>query len=282
VPSKVLVARGARERARRGQVDLPATLARLGYRELPGEGELPAGRYRREGNRLRLHRRPFPHPTRPEPELEVVIALAGSRIEAIRDTRGRDLGVLMLEPELVGAYYGPDRAQRELVRVTDLPPHAVDAVLAVEDQRFFDHQGVDVLRILGALAANLRSGRVIQGGSTITQQLVKNFFLTPERSLARKLQEAWMSLIVEARYEKEAILEAYLNEIYLGNRGSIQVHGVGEGSSLFFGKLAQDLTPASSRRPRRRSSRRPSTTRTAARPSATRTSRESGATSCSR
>jgi penicillin-binding protein 1B len=176
--------------------------------------------------------------------VRVAISLAGSRIEGIRDAEGRALGVLPLDPEPVGAYYGPDRTQRELVRVDDLPDHVVGAVLAVEDQRFFDHQGVDVLRILGALFANVRSGRVIQGGSTLTQQLVKNFFLTPERSLTRKVQEAWMSLIVEARYEKPKILEAYLNEIYLGQRGATQVHGVGEGADLFFGKDADELTPA--------------------------------------
>jgi len=245
VPSKVLSAPAVLYTGFDWQVaDLKATLDRLGYRELPGSGAIPPGRYRFEAGKLRLHRRAFAHPTRAEPAVQVELSLEGPRIGAIRDAAGKSLGVLPLEPELVGAYYGPDRAQRELVRVADLPPHVVDAVLAVEDQRFFDHRGVDAFRILGALVANLRSGRVIQGGSTLTQQLVKNFFLTPERSLGRKVQEAWMSLIVEARYEKEAILEAYLNEIYLGNRGSIQVHGVGEGSSLFFGKLAQDLTPA--------------------------------------
>ena len=93
-------------------------------------------------------------------------------------------------------------------------------MLAVEDQRFATHSGIDFRRIVGALLANLRAGRVAQGGSTLTQQLVKNFFLTPERSWRRKLREACMALIVEARYDKNAILEAYLNEIYLGQRGS--------------------------------------------------------------
>jgi len=245
VPSKVLsapvvVATGLDAEA----LDLEGTLARLGYRPHAAEEPLPPGRYVRRGTRLRIHRRPVDHPTRPEPALEAELELAGARIEAIRDARGRALGVLMLEPELVGAYYGPDRAQRELVRVGELPPHVVDAVLAVEDQRFFEHGGVDVFRILGALLANLRSGRVIQGGSTLTQQLVKNFFLTPERSLTRKVQEAWMSLLVEARYEKSAILEAYLNEIYLGQRGATAVHGVGEASRLYFGKDARELSPA--------------------------------------
>jgi penicillin-binding protein 1B len=222
--------------------DLKGTLDRLGYRERPSDRPLPPGTYHFGEDRIRLHRRAFAHPTRPEPELRVELLLDGSRIAAIRDAEGRDLGVLTLEPELVGAYYGPDRAQRELVRIDDLPPHVVGAILAVEDQRFFDHQGVDLLRILGALWVNLRSGHVIQGGSTLTQQLVKNFFLSPERSLTRKLQEAWMSLIVEARYDKRAILEAYLNEIYLGQRGATQVHGVGEAAHLYFGKSARDLT----------------------------------------
>lgn len=221
--------------------DLKGTLDRLGYRELPGDGAIPAGRYRFEAGKLRLHRRSFAHPTRAEPALEVEIALAGARIASIR-AGGRELAMVSLDPEPVGAYYGPERSQRELVGVDDLPPQVVGAILAVEDQRFFDHQGVDVLRILGAFFANVRSGRVIQGGSTLTQQLVKNFFLTPERSLKRKVQEAWMSLIVEARYQKKEILEAYLNEIYLGQRGSVQVHGVGEAAHLYFGKDARDLS----------------------------------------
>jgi penicillin-binding protein 1B len=243
VPSKVLSAPAVLYEGLDWQVaDLKGTLDRLGYRELPGDGPIPPGRYRFESGRLRLHRRAFAHPTRPEPALQAELALEGARVAALRDSSGRELPVLVLDPELVGAYYGPDRAQRELVGVGDLPAHVVGAVLAVEDQRFFDHQGVDVFRILGAFWVNLRSGRVIQGGSTLTQQLVKNFFLTPERSLTRKVQEAWMSLIVEARYEKREILEAYLNEIYLGNRGSVEVHGVGEAAHLYFGKDARDLS----------------------------------------
>ena len=111
----------------------------------------------------------------------------------------------------------------------------------MEDQRFHEHRGVDFRRIAGAMLANLRAGKITQGGSTLTQQLVKNFFLTPERSYQRKFQEAVMSLIVEARYEKDAILEAYLNEIYLGQRGSTAIHGVGEAARFYFGKSVRDL-----------------------------------------
>jgi penicillin-binding protein 1B len=225
------------------QIDLLGTLQRLGYRESGDKQALGLGRYYRKGAELRIHRRAFEHPTRAEPARVLVLRLEGGLIGELHDAEsGRELGAAFLEPELVGAYYGPDHEQRELVRVGDVPRHLIDAILAVEDQRFHEHRGVDLRRILGALLANLRAGGIRQGGSTLTQQLVKNFFLTPERSLQRKLQEAVMALIVEARYEKDAILEAYLNEIYLGQRGSTAVHGVGEASHFYFGKGVRDLT----------------------------------------
>jgi penicillin-binding protein 1B len=149
--------------------------------------------------------------------------------------------VALLEPEPVGAYYGPAHEQRELVRLGGVPRHLVDAVLAVEDQRFEEHGGIDWVRILGAAWANVRARSIQQGGSTLTQQLVKNFFLTPERTLERKVQEAAMAVLVEARYSKPKILEAYLNEIYLGQRGSTSIHGVGEASRFYFGKPARLL-----------------------------------------
>jgi len=225
------------------QVDLLGSLQRLGYRESSDKTGLGLGRYFQKGAELRIHRRAFEHPTRAEPSRVLVLRLEGNLIGELYDAEnGRELGAAFLEPELVGAYYGPDHEQRELVRVGDVPPHLIDAILAVEDQRFHEHRGVDFRRILGALVANLRAGGIRQGGSTLTQQLVKNFFLTPERSLERKLQEAVMALIVEARYEKDAILEAYLNEIYLGQRGSTAIHGVGEAAHFYFGKGVRDLT----------------------------------------
>jgi len=225
-------------------IDLRGTLDRLGYREASGES-LPLGRYRWSERELRIHRRAFEHPSRAEPARLVSLQLSGRIIEGIRDLEAkREIGALFLEPEAVGAYYGPDREQRELVRVAEIPRQMTDAVMAVEDQRFYSHVGLDFWRIGGALAANLRAGSFVQGGSTLTQQLVKNFFLTPDRQLKRKLQEAAMALIVEARYEKDAILEAYLNEIYLGQRGATQVHGIGEAAHFYFGKPVRDLSLA--------------------------------------
>ena len=229
------------------RVDLRGALARLGYREADVAKSLPPGQYVWGGQRVRVHLRAFSHPSRPEPARDVVLRLDGNTIAEIRSVpSGEELGAVLLEPEPLGAYYGPAHEQRELVRLAELPPHLVDAVLAVEDQRFQTHSGIDFRRIAGALLANLRAGKIRQGGSTLTQQLVKNFFLTPERTLRRKLQEAAMALIVEARYEKDEILESYLNEIYLGQRGATAIHGVGEGSHLYFGKPASELGVAES------------------------------------
>jgi len=227
------------------RADLRGTLARLGYRRVHDVAPAP-GQYQWDGDRVRLHLRAFSHPTRAEPARKLELRLRGGRIASLTDPRGSPLGAVALEPELVGLYYGPDREQRELVRLEDLPPSLVDAILAVEDQRFPTHSGVDPRRIAGALLANLEAGGITQGGSTLTQQLVKNFFLEPERTWSRKLQEAAMALIVEWRYGKAEILEAYLNEIYLGQRGPTAVHGMGQAARLYFGKPAADLELAES------------------------------------
>ncbi len=228
-------------------VDLRGTLTRLGFREAATPGRLEPGEYTWGASRARIYLQAFEHPTRSEPARDVVLRLDGSLIDEIRELpSGRELGAVLLEPEPIGAFYGVNREQRELVKLEQLPPHLVDAILAVEDQRFEAHRGIDLRRIVGALIANLRAGEVRQGGSTVTQQLVKNFFLTPERTLKRKFQEAAMAMVVEARYDKHEILEAYLNEIYLGQRGPTAIHGVGEATHVFFGKSARELDVAES------------------------------------
>jgi penicillin-binding protein 1B len=229
------------------QIDLRGTLDRLGYRSAATPVDLPEGQYTWGAHRVRVHLRSFEHPSRPEPGRDIVLVLDGNDIGEIRAMpSGRELGAVLLEPEPLGAYYGLAREQRELVRIDEVPRHLIDAVLAVEDQRFETHPGIDLKRILGAMWANIRAGRVRQGGSTLTQQLVKNFFLTPERTFRRKFQEAVMALVVEARYDKREILESYLNEIYLGQRGATAIHGFGEATHLYFGKSASDLTVAES------------------------------------
>lgn len=224
------------------RLDLRNALHRLGYRDESSAEIASPGGVHWESGRVVAYLRAFEHPSRAEPARRIELRLAGKQIESIRDLdTARELAGVLLEPELVGSYFGPHREQREPVRLGQVPRLLIDAVLAVEDQRFEAHPGIDPWRIFGAAWANLIAGEVRQGGSTLTQQLVKNFFLTPERSLERKLKEAAMSLLVEARYEKPAILEAYLNEIYLGQRGPTSIHGVGEASLFYFGKPVRSL-----------------------------------------
>ena len=229
------------------RVDLAGWLVRSGYREQPEGGALREARYVWAPGQLRIHFRAFDHPLRPEPARELDFRLSGGEITSILDTHsGNPVDVVVLEPEPVSAFLGQDREQRDLVKLDELPSHLVAAVYAVEDKRFEQHHGIDLRRVVGALMANLRAGQIEQGASTLTQQLVKNFFLTPDRTFERKLREAVMALIIEARYSKPQILQAYLNEIYLGQRGPIQVHGVGEAARLYFGKSATTLTASES------------------------------------
>jgi len=245
-PTDLYVGLGWRQR------DLRDALLRQGYREAPGAGRagaaeargLAPGRFRQAADSIAIHRRPFDLPDLAEPARRAVVRFANGRIESLRDEGGVEIGTLWLEPEPIGAYHGPylQHQRRELVSLRELPRHLVDAVLAIEDQRFFAHRGLDLRRIGGAFFANLRAGGIAQGGSTLTQQLAKNFFLTPRRTLRRKANEALIALLIEARYGKPLILEAYLNEIYLGQRGSSAIHGVGEAARHYFdkpvGKLA--------------------------------------------
>jgi penicillin-binding protein 1B len=223
------------------RLDLAGWLTRMGYREQREAGPLEVGSYRWLPGRLRVYLRGFDHPQLPEPNRRVEFLLEEGRVRRIRDDRGMDLDIVALEPEPISAYYGSDREQRDLVEIDNVPEHLIAAIFAVEDRRFEEHHGIDPRRIVGAMVANVRAGGITQGGSTLTQQLVKNFFLTPERTLKRKATEAVMAMLVEARYSKRQILEAYLNEIYMGRRGSTAVHGVGEAARFFFGKRVVDL-----------------------------------------
>ena len=163
-----------------------------------------------------------------------------SRPTAWGDARGR------VAPVPVGTLAEGLAERRIPVRLTDLPEHLIEAVLAVEDQRFYDHRGLDVRRIAGAAVANARAGQVTQGGSTITQQLAKNLFLSARRTPLRKIREAAIAVMLEDRYEKSEVLDAYLNEIYLGQDGPRAIHGVGAAARYYFEKDAADLGLAES------------------------------------
>ncbi|HET7293587.1 MAG TPA: PBP1A family penicillin-binding protein [Vicinamibacteria bacterium] len=147
-----------------------------------------------------------------------------------------------LEPELITYLFDASREKRRLVTYEELPEMVVQAVLAIEDRRFFSHPGLDPMRIVAAAVRNIRAESYVQGASTITQQLVKNFFLTPERTIRRKAQEALLAFVLERRANKKEILELYLNEIYLGQVGSFSINGVGEAARMYFRKDVGNLT----------------------------------------
>ena len=212
--------------------------------EKPGEFSVGRGAVAlipREGDRReQIVRVVFhPKPAVPRPGL----AAAPDRIDRLEIIGGGTTPRITLDPPLLTALISTGREKRRQVPLATIPPRMIQAVLAIEDRRFYDHPGVDIIRTVGALFTNLAGNRrYLVGGSTITQQLVKNFFLTPEKSIRRKLLEQFMALVLERRASKDEILELYLNEVYLGQRGSFAVHGVAEAARLFFGKDVGNVT----------------------------------------
>jgi penicillin-binding protein 1B len=164
------------------------------------------------------------------------------RIRTIRNDEGGELPGVVLEPELIGTLWGETRRDRVPVQLDEIPDHLVEAILTVEDRRFFDHGGVDLRRIAGAMVANVRARRITQGGSTLTQQLARTLFLSPDRTLFRKLRETAIAFALERRVSKERLLEAYLNHIYLGQNGAAAIHGVGRAAQFYFGHDVSDLS----------------------------------------
>jgi penicillin-binding protein 1B len=224
------------------QADVEDELRQLGYREAPPEGE--SGWFSRNHNHLEVALRPFVFWDGVQPAKRVSVAFDGGKVTALRDAGGAELALARLEPLPIGGIYPAGNEDRVLVRLGDVPKHLVQALIAVEDRNFFSHAGFDV-RGLARAAWSLTSDK-IQGGSTITQQLVKNFFLTPERTLRRKFTELVMAVLLEVHYDKNEILETYLNEIYFGQDRDRAIHGVGLASQFYFGKDVQHLSPAES------------------------------------
>ncbi|RMG49489.1 MAG: penicillin-binding protein 1B, partial [Gammaproteobacteria bacterium] len=214
----------------------------LRYRSRAGAPD--SGTYARAPGRLLLHTRGFRFPDGDEPARRIRLRFDKDRITAVETVDGRPLrGIVRVEPLLIANIYPARREDRVLVRLDQVPPMLVDTLIAVEDRAFWSHHGVRPLAIARALLANIRAGRTVQGGSTLTQQLVKNYFLGSERSLWRKFNEALMAVLMELHYDKKEILEAYLNEIYLGQSGGSAIHGFGLGSQFYFGKRLNELAP---------------------------------------
>ncbi|MBW2010296.1 MAG: PBP1A family penicillin-binding protein [Deltaproteobacteria bacterium] len=217
-------------------------LRRLGYREVSykpdRKGEV---RISRSVTEIFLH--DLIVPSQKRMGFPVEIRFTENEIKSIlRHDNGKSLPILELEPEEIMLFFGPDREQRQLVSIDQVPQHLMYAIMAAEDNCFYSHHGVDPMGICRAIYTNLRHGSIRQGGSTITQQLAKNYFLTPQKTLLRKIKELFMSLTIEVMYDKNEIFEIYLNEIYLGQKGSVSINGVGEASHFYFGKPVAKLS----------------------------------------
>lgn len=221
--------------------DIVAKVRHLGYLERDLAGGATASNYQlQKNNRLHIYNDAF---LPQDPDRLVEIACSDATIRSITDLRTRAaLYCFALKPELVSNVINKAREKRRYVSYRGLPKVLIDAILASEDRRFFSHSGIDPIRIIKALIIDVREGDTVQGASTLTQQFVKNYFLTPERTWKRKLADAYMSILLEKRLSKEAIFELYCNEVYLGQRGSFSIIGVGEAAEALFDKSVKDLT----------------------------------------
>lgn len=223
--------------------NLARHLESVGYHQAPPAGPVRQGRFRLTPEKAEIFLRSFPTPAG---------WVGGELLEAHLDDRrvrrlvlgGQQVEAAPLEPPLIASYYGEEIRERRPLLLQETPDVLVQAVLAAEDASFFRHAGVSAKGTLRALWVNLKGGELRQGGSTLTQQLVKNLYLTHERSLGRKLQESVIAFCVELRYKKTQILEAYLNEIYMGAAGGANLHGMGAAARAYFGKDISDLTLA--------------------------------------
>lgn len=223
---------------------LAAELALLRYHQVAAPEE--PGSYRRAGEEFELLTRPFLFWDGTQNVLRLRVELDGGRVHKLRDHKtGATVNLARLDPLLIGSIYPAHNEDRVLVRLKEVPQDIVNGLVAVEDRKFFSHHGVDPRGMARAAVTMLRGGAV-QGGSTLTQQLVKNFYLSSDRTLRRKFTEILMALLLESHYGKEEILETYVNEIYLGQDGNRAVHGFGLASHFYFGQPLPRLTLAQS------------------------------------
>ena len=220
--------------------ELLAELSLLGYRETSRPGE--PGSYHWRGQVVDLATRPFDFGNDRQESMALQVIFDSSGVKALQQrTDSTRLDLVRLDPVMIGGIYPGKNEDRVLVGLKDVPRHVVDALIAVEDNRYYSHHGIDPRGITRALFT-IVSGRGMQGGSTLTQQLVKNFYLTADRTLRRKFTEMVMAVLLEIHYSKAEILETYINEVYLGQDGNRAIHGFGLASSFFFDKPLERIS----------------------------------------
>ena len=219
--------------------DFLTELDALGYRRekaIQGPGDVSVA-----GSSVELDTRGFQFYEGEEPPRSIKVNFSGDFVSGLSSKDGSDLAVARLEPLLIGGIYPAHNEDRILVKLDQVPPALINGLVSVEDREFWDHHGVSLKSIGRAAWINVTTGQLRQGGSTLTQQLVKNFYLTSERSLTRKLTEALMAVLLELHYDKNEILQAYLNEVFLGQDGTRAIHGFGLASQYFFSQPLSEL-----------------------------------------
>jgi penicillin-binding protein 1B len=210
----------------------------LNYRD--GEGGEEGGWYTRSGDNFDIATRAFSFWDGPQPPQRLRLEFSDNKLVSLRDDKRKELTLARLEPLLIGGIYPAHNEDRVLVKLDEVPSHLVHALISMEDRKFYSHVGVDPRGLARAVKSTVTGD--VQGGSTLTQQLVKNFFLSSERTLQRKFTEVIMAVLLELHYGKNEILETYLNEIYLGQDRNRAIHGVGLAAQFYFGKPVQQLT----------------------------------------
>lgn len=223
------------------QKDLEQELKLLGYKQANGYEK--SGSYVVQGNLLYVHTRGFDFGDHVDPEQILQVSFANDQVNDIRATKPSNTGIARLEPMLIGGIYPQHNEDRVLIKLNAVPKPLIEALIATEDRNFYKHYGISVRGVARAVVSNVTGGKR-QGGSTLTQQLVKNFYLSPERTLKRKVNEAFMALLLELHYSKDEILEAYLNEVNLGQNGNYSVNGYGLASQFYFGLPLRELSIA--------------------------------------
>ncbi|HGE69194.1 TPA: hypothetical protein ENX78_00065, partial [Candidatus Poribacteria bacterium] len=224
-------------------------LERLNYQMTNGEPTNPgefslANPESNETNEIKLYLRRLRYPRLDREPMLVVIKIDKGKIVSIKNKDGLPLNEFILEPEELDEFYGGEGIDREIITLSQVPDDLRNAFLAIEDKRFYKHIGIDPYRIVGAIIYDIRHRTREQGGSTITQQLARDLFLTRERIITRKIKEWLMAIKIERKYTKDEILERYLNRINLGRMGSREIYGVEQAAKYYFGKHAWELSLA--------------------------------------
>src|SRR5271166_3775424 len=215
-------------------------LRRAGYSEQGKESDSPIGHFRTSGSSLEI----MPGEESFHSADSATVRFEGGKVSSISlsGKGGQALSAYELEPQMITSLFGSqDRSKRQIVTFDEIPKDLVNAVIAIEDRRFFQHSGVNYYRLMEAAGSDIFHGHRGQGGSTLTMQLSRGFFLTPEKTVKRKLTEMLIAIELEQKFSKQRIFEMYANQVPMGQRGSFSINGLGEASRAYFGKDMKEL-----------------------------------------